>query len=35
VEEILRRHNSRLEIESDVKGGRTGTRMRFKLPKWT
>lgn len=34
VEEILRRHDSRLEIESVAEGDRTGTHMRFKLAKW-
>ncbi len=32
VEEILRRHQSRLEIESRAEGKETGTRVRFVLP---
>ncbi len=32
VEEILRRHGSRLEIESRTEGDHTGTRVRFVLP---
>lgn len=32
VEEILRRHQSRLEIESQSEGEQTGTRLHFVLP---
>ncbi len=32
VEEILRRHQSRLELQSRADGGETGTRARFVLP---
>ncbi len=32
VVEILRRHQSRLEIESQTEGEKTGTAMRFALP---
>ena len=32
VEEVLRRHGSRLEIESWTEGPETGTRVRFVLP---
>jgi two-component system phosphate regulon sensor histidine kinase PhoR len=32
VEEILRRHHSRLQIESDAEGEETGTAVRFALP---
>jgi two-component system phosphate regulon sensor histidine kinase PhoR len=32
VEEILRRHQSRLQIESDAEGEQTGTWVRFALP---
>ncbi len=32
VEEILRRHQSHLEIESHTEGEETGTRVRFVLP---
>ncbi len=32
VEEILRRHHSQLEIESQTEGGATGTCIRFSLP---
>lgn len=32
VEEILRHHESRLEIESQAEGEETGTRVRFVLP---
>ena len=33
VEEILRRHGSRLEIESHTEGEQTGTRVAFVLPR--
>lgn len=32
VEEILRRHQSRMEIESCTEGEETGTQVRFVLP---